>query len=89
MSGCGVPDYQYDMEILIDSSIPEDDSGNDFYSLCSEVKMRLLPFELNRSQLETLFENLPIVYFQFVNQTFSVSDRSNICQLHYKIIASY
>lgn len=89
MSGCGVPDYEYRMQILIDCSIPEDDSGDEFFALCSEVKMRLLPFELNNSQLQTLFGNLPIVYFQFIDQVFSTSDHSNICTLNYRIIGSY
>ena len=87
--GTGCPDYQYDMEILLNCGIAEDNSGDEFYSLCSAVKMRLLPFELNRNELETLFENMPIVYFQFVDQAFSVSERSNLCTLRYKIIASY
>lgn len=87
--GAQVPDYEYRMQILIDCSIPEDDSGDEFFALCSEVKMRLLQFELNNSQLQTLFGNLPIVYFQFIDQAFSTSEHSNICTLNYRIIGSY
>lgn len=87
--GCGVPDYRHNMEILVDCSIPEDDSGDKFYSIIAEIKHRLLPFELNNKQLGSLFGNIPVVYFEFETQNFSVSERSNLCTLRYQIITSY
>jgi len=87
--GCGVPDYEHTMEILIDCSIPEDDSADAFWALIAEVKRRLLPFELKRSELPVLFGDLPVVFFEFISQTFTTSERSNQCTLRYRIITSY
>lgn len=87
--GCDVPDYEHSMDILIDCGIPEDDDGSGFYRIISQVKERLLPYELNQSALASLFGEIPVVYFQFVNQTFGVSERSNTTTLRYRIITSY
>ena len=87
--GTGCPDYEHIMEILVDCSIPEDNDADKFYSVVSEIKMRLLPYELKESNLSVLFENIPVVYFAFENQTFTVADRSNQCTLRYKIITSW
>jgi len=87
--GCDVPDYAYSLQILINCGIPEDDEADKFYDIISEVKRRLLPVELNQKALPAFFGNLPVVAFFFQNQNYSTAERSNICTLNYRIIASY
>ncbi len=88
-NGTGCPDYKYAMEILLDSSIAEDNSANTFNELVTEIKMKLLPFELAENALPLLFGDIPVVFLGFENENFSVSERSNQCTLHYTIIASW
>lgn len=87
--GCGVPDYDYGLELRLDCSIAEDRDGSTFKKLLTEVKNVLQPYALKQAPLDALFGEIPVVYFQFEDQTYFLAQESQTALLRYRVVASF
>lgn len=87
--GCGVPDFDYALEIRLDCSIAEDRDGVTFKTLLSEIKRVLQPYALKQAPLDVLFGEIPVVYFQFEDQTYLLAQETNTALLRYRVVASF
>lgn len=84
-----LPDYEYTLNILIDCFIAEDKEGFFFEKTKSEVLDFLEPYIMDRTKLEELFEEIPVVGFILNGITNTTSEQSNKCIISFRVIASY
>ena len=84
-----LPDYDYTVDILIDSYIANDKYGHQFEQNKSEVLGYLETYLMDKTRLAELFEQIPIVGMFLINITNATTEESNQCRVSLQVIASY
>ena len=84
-----LPDYDYTVDILIDSYIANDKYGHQFEQNKSEVLGYLETYLMDKTKLSELFDPIPVVGFFLINVSNSTTEESNICRISLQVIASY
>lgn len=86
----GLPDYKYELEIVIDSWISDDNTGEEFNRISNEAKEVLLPYVIGKNNNYTdIFGNIPIVGILYNGSDFSITTESNRTVLRYSLFASF
>ena len=86
----GLPDYKYELEIVIDSWISDDNTGEEFNRITNEAKEVLLPYVIGKnSNYNDVFGNIPIVGILYNGSDFSITTESNRTVLRYSLFASF
>ena len=86
----GLPDYKYELEIVIDSWISDDNTGEEFNRISNEAKEVLLPYIIGKNNNYTdVFGNIPIVGILYNGSDFSITTESNRTVLRYSLFASF
>ena len=86
----GLPDYKYELEIVIDSWISDDNDGEEFNRISNEAKEVLLPYVIGKNNNYTdIFGNIPIVGILYNGSDFSITTESNRTVLRYSLFASF
>ena len=86
----GLPDYKYELEIVIDSWISDDNTGEEFNRISNEAKEVLLPYVIGKNSNYTdVFGNIPIVGILYNGSDFSITTESNRTVLRYSLFASF
>ena len=86
----GLPDYKYELEIVIDSWISDDNTGEEFNRISNEAKEVLLPYIIGKnSNYSDVFGNIPIVGILYNGSDFSITTESNRTVLRYSLFASF
>lgn len=86
----GLPDYKYELEIVIDSWISDDNTGEEFNTVSNEAKEVLLPYVIGKNSNYTdIFGNIPIVGILYNGSDFSITTESNRTVLRYSLFASF
>ena len=86
----GLPDYKYELEIVIDSWISDDNTGEEFNRISNEAKEVLLPYVIGKNNNYTdVFGNIPIVGILYNGSDFSITTESNRTVLRYSLFASF
>lgn len=86
----GLPDYKYELEIVIDSWISDDNTGEEFNRISNEAKEVLLPYVIGKNINYTdVFGNIPIVGILYNGSDFSITTESNRTVLRYSLFASF
>lgn len=86
----GLPDYKYELEIVIDSWISDDNTGEEFNRITNEAKEVLLPYIIGKNSNYTdVFGNIPIVGILYNGSDFSITTESNRTVLRYSLFASF
>lgn len=86
----GLPDYKYELEIVIDSWISDDNAGEEFNRISNEAKEVLLPYIIGKNSNYTdVFGNIPIVGILYNGSDFSITTESNRTVLRYSLFASF
>lgn len=86
----GLPDYKYELEIVIDSWISDDNTGEEFNRISNEAKEVLLPYIIGKNSNYTdVFGNIPIVGILYNGSDFSITTESNRTVLRYSLFASF
>ena len=86
----GLPDYKYDLEIVVDSWISDDNTGEEFNRISNEAKEVLLPYVIGKNSNYTdIFGNIPIVGILYNGSDFSITTESNRTVLRYSLFASF
>lgn len=84
-----LPDYDYTVDILIDSYIANDKYGHQFEQNKNEVLGYLETYLMDKTKLSELFDPIPVVGFFLINISNSTTEESNICRISLQVIASY
>ena len=85
-----LPDYKYELEIVIDSWISDDNTGEEFNRITNEAKEVLLPYVIGKNSNYTdVFGNIPIVGILYNGSDFSITTESNRTVLRYSLFASF
>ena len=86
----GLPDYKYELEIVIDSWISDDNTGEEFNRITNEAKEVLLPYVIGEKRnFNEIFESIPIVGILYNGSDFSITTESNRTVLRYSLFASF
>ena len=86
----GLPDYKYELEIVIDSWISDDNTGEEFNRISNEAKEVLSPYVIGKNNNYTdVFGNIPIVGILYNGSDFSITTESNRTVLRYSLFASF
>ena len=86
----GLPDYKYELEIVIDSWISDDNAGEEFNRISNEAKEVLLPYIIGKNiNYSDVFGNIPIVGILYNGSDFSITTESNRTVLRYSLFASF
>ena len=86
----GLPDYKYELEIVIDSWISDDNTGKEFNRISNEAKEVLSPYVIGKNNNYTdVFGNIPIVGILYNGSDFSITTESNRTVLRYSLFASF
>ena len=86
----GLPDYKYELEIVIDSWISDDNTGEEFNRISNEAKEVLSPYVIGKNNNYTdIFGNIPIVGILYNGSDFSITTESNRTVLRYSLFASF
>lgn len=86
----GLPDYKYELEIVIDSWISDDNDGGEFNRISNEAKEVLSPYVIGKNNNYTdIFGNIPIVGILYNGSDFSITTESNRTVLRYSLFASF
>lgn len=86
----GLPDYKYELEIVIDSWISDDNAGEEFNRITNEAKEVLSPYVIGKNNNYTdVFGNIPIVGILYNGSDFSITTESNRTVLRYSLFASF
>ena len=86
----GLPDYKYELEIVIDSWISDDNAGEEFNRISNEAKEVLLPYVIGKNSNYTdMFGDIPIVGILYNGSDFSITTESNRTVLRYSLFASF
>ena len=86
----GLPDYKYELEIVIDSWISDDNTGEEFNRISNEAKEVLLPYVIGKNiNYSDVFGNIPIVGILYNGSDFSITTESNRTVLRYSLFASF
>lgn len=84
-----LPDYDYTVDILIDSYIANDKYGHQFEQNKSELLGYLETYLMDKTKLAELFEQIPVVGFFLTNISNATTEESNQCRISLQVIASY
>ena len=84
-----MPDYRYDISLVIDSFIDGDETAEHYNFVANEVKSRLNKWLLQEEPLSSLFGELPIVGFYGFESSFTISEGSNRMTAKMKAVASF
>ena len=86
----GLPDYKYELEIVIDSWISDDNTGEEFNRISNEAKEVLLPYIIGKNiNYSDMFGDIPIVGILYNGSDFSITTESNRTVLRYSLFASF
>ena len=86
----GLPDYKYELEIVIDSWISDDNDGEEFNRISNEAKEVLSQYVIGKNNNYTdIFGNIPIVGILYNGSDFSITTESNRTVLRYSLFASF
>lgn len=85
----GLPDYNYRLQIVVDTFIEGDNDGSLFIDTYKEVQRIMNQYVLNDLALSDLFEEIPVVGLFFENCDFSIDDKSNRAVFEYTVITSF
>lgn len=86
----GLPDYKYELEIVIDSWISDDNTGEEFNRISNEAKEVLLPYVIGKNSNYTdIFGDIPIVGILYNGSDFSITTESNRTVLRFSLFASF
>ena len=86
----GLPDYKYELEIVVDCWISDDNSGEDFNRIVEETERVLLPYINGKNPNYTaLFGDIPIVGILYNGNDFSITSESNRCVFRYSLFSSF
>lgn len=86
----GLPDYKYELEIVIDSWISDDNTGEEFNRISNEAKEVLLPYIIGKNiNYSDVFGDIPIVGILYNGSDFSITTESNRTVLRYSLFASF
>ena len=85
-----LPDFEYDLNIVIDTFIDGDGDGKLFRDTVEKVRMTLDKYvQMGEYSPSELFEEIPVVGMWFVDAEYAINDKSNRCSLSYKVVASF
>ena len=86
----GLPDYKYELEIVIDSWISDDNTGEEFNRISNEAKEVLLPYIIGKNiNYSDVFGNIPIAGILYNGSDFSITTERNSTVLRYSLFASF
>ena len=84
-----LPDYRYQLSVLIDCAIADDLQGIEFKNICRFVQEKLSPYALKQKQLSGLFGQIPVVGFLYNRSDLAVTGQSNQMNFSFDIFASF
>lgn len=85
----GLPDYEYNLQVIIDCFIDSDKQGYIYNQVKSQVLDYLETYVMDRTKLPELFDQIPVVGFFLDGITNSVTEDSNKCIINFRVIVSY
>lgn len=84
-----LPDYDFTVNILIDSFIKPDRDGFKHDAIVETVEDYLEEFLNDQSRLSELFDDIPIVGMFFLGKTNTANEQSNQTDIQLQVIGSY
>lgn len=84
-----LPDYDFTVQILVDSFIKGDEDGYKHDIVVEQVEDYLNTFLNDQSRLAELFDDIPIVGMFFTNQSSVSNDQSNQTYIILQVIGSW
>ncbi len=84
-----LPDYRYELKILVDSDIAEDLQAVEFKKICQFVQEKMNQYVFKQKQLSGLFGQIPVVGLLYNRSDFSMTGQSNQMNYSYDIFASF
>ena len=84
-----LPDYEYDLSIVVDTFIDVDRTGEVFEKTVEEVQRILGEYALKEKELDGLFGSIPVVGFWEEDTERMIDDKSYRATLSYKVVASF
>ena len=85
----GLPDYDFSVNILIDSRITADREGHTHDSIVQTVEEYLQSYLTDQSRLSEMFQQIPIVGMFLNNKINTANDESNQTVINLQLIGSY
>lgn len=84
-----LPDYEYTLQILIDSFIDGDEGGYIFDQTRNAILSYLQTYLTDQSRLSELFSPIPVVGFFLNDISNGTTDNNNRTTISLRVIASY
>ena len=84
-----VPDYQYNLQIIVDCFIDSDQEGFFYNQIKGQILDYLEPYLMDRTKLPQLFDDIPVVGFFLDGISNNVTEQSNKAIIGFRVIASY
>ena len=84
-----LPDYRYEVKILIDSLIADDLQAVQFHKICQFVQQKMNQYVFKQKQLSEAFGQIPVVGILYNSSDISITGQSNQMNLNYDIFASF
>lgn len=84
-----LPDYEYTVDILVDSYIAGDKYGHQFEINKQQVLDYLETYLMDKTRLSELFDDIPVVGFFLTSITNGTTEESNTSRISLQVIASY
>jgi hypothetical protein len=84
-----LPDYEYNVSIVVDTFIEDDDTGKLHENTVKIIQEKLFPYCLKEMPYTDIFGDLPIVGMIFNGINNTISDSSNRCEITLLIYASF
>lgn len=85
----GLPDYDFSVNILIDSRITADREGHTHDAIVQTVEEYLQSYLTDQSRLSEMFQQIPIVGMFLNNKINTANDESNQTVINLQLIGSY
>lgn len=84
-----LPDYDFTVNILVDSYIKGDEDGYKHDQICQAVQDYLETYLNDQTKLSELFDDIPIVGMFLIGITNTDNDQSNQTVISLQVIGSY
>lgn len=84
-----LPDYDFTVNILVDSFIKGDEDGYKHDQICQAVQDYLETYLNDQTKLSELFDDIPIVGMFLIGITNTDNDQSNQTVISLQVIGSY
>lgn len=81
-------DYQYDLNITVDTLIADDRSGDEFNEIYQTMEKQLVDYIVKRKPLSDAFGDIPVCGFLYVSSSFTITNESNRAVFNYQIFTS-